>query len=351
MLHCERFSRDGESSEIDPEHISDFLTAPDGVIWLDAVDPTDEELELLADEFKFHPLAMEDLKAQDLRARTTEFGDHVFVVAHEIHPSPETDNSDEPCIRRTCEIHAFVNTHYCVTVHNGESAALKEARQRWVSNVDVRQQGAFGFLYLLLDSIVDEYYPTMDAFDERLDLLEHLVLQPASKELSMLDKAAEIRQDQKPLQQVLSLRRSLLEMRRYVAPLRDAVNVLLRRMESMQHETDDRGGRARALYSYYQDVYDHLIRVVETIDTYRDLLAGTLDAHLAVASNRLNEIVKVLTSVSIILMTWGTITSLYGMNFQYMPELHWKYGYAYALGLMVVLSVLEWIYFRRRRWL
>ena len=112
-----------------------------------------------------------------------------------------------------------------------------------------------------------------------------------------------------------------------------------------------RRDRARALFAYFQDVYDHTIRIVDTIDTYRDLLSGTLDAHLAVASNRLNEIVKVLTSVSIILMTWATITGLYGMNFTNMPELHWRYGYPYALGLMVVTGIAEWIYFRRRHWL
>ena len=143
-------------------------------------------------------------------------------------------------------------------------------------------------------------------------------------------------------------------MRRYVAPLRDAVNVLLRRVESIEDDERSearRRDRARALFAYFQDVYDHTIRVVDTIDTYRDLLSGTLDAHLAVASNRLNEVVKVLTSVSIILMTWATISGIYGMNFTDMPELHWHYGYPYALGLMGGLGAAEWLYFRRRKWL
>ena len=109
--------------------------------------------------------------------------------------------------------------------------------------------------------------------------------------------------------------------------------------------------RARALFTYFQDVYDHTIRVVDTIDTYRDLLSGTLDAHLAVASNRLNEVVKVLTSASIILMTWASISGIYGMNFTNMPELHWRYGYPYALGLMAGLGLLEAAYFKRRKWL
>ena len=133
-----------------------------------------------------------------------------------------------------------------------------------------------------------------------------------------------------------------------------SVNVLLPRVETMSgnHNGDpaviDHG---RVLFAYFQDIYDHTIRVVDTLDTYRDLLAGTLDAHLAVASNRLNEIVKVLTSVSIILMTWAGITGIYGMNFAFMPELRWRYGYPCVLGAMAVIGILEWIYFRRRKWL
>lgn len=351
MLHAERFPPEGEGQEIDPAHISDFLKNPEGTVWLDLTDPTDDELKQLAEEFRFHPLALEDLKASEQRPRATEYGDYVFVVAHEIHPVEDASDLDTACIRQTSQIHAFVGPHYVVTVHNAKSDILGETRKRWIANAEVRRQGAFGFLYLLLDSLVDEYYPTLDAFDERLDVLEHLVLKPANHEVSVVEREAEDRENRKPLERVLALRRSLLQMRRSVAPLRDAVNVLLRRIESLEDVQDDRAGRARALYSYYQDVYDHLIRVVETIDTYRDLLAGTLDAHLAVASNRLNEIVKVLTSVSIILMTWATITGIYGMNFEHMPELHWKYGYAYAMALMAVLGIVEWLYFRRRRWL
>jgi len=351
MIKCLYYPVDHDAQEMDPARISDVLQDPNGVVWLDICDPSDEEIEMLREEFGFHELAIEDVKTRDQRPRATEYGDYVFIVAHEIQPAEDPDDISAECVRRASEIHSFVGPAFCVTVHDNESEAIRTMRKRWDANRELRRQGPFALLYLMLDTIVDQYYPTLDAFDDRLDLLEHLVIKPVDREVSVLGKDEEDDPHARPLEQVLSLRRSLLNMRRSVAPLRDGVNVLLRRIESIEETGGPKAGRARALYSYYQDVYDHLIRVVETLDTYRDLLAGTLDAHLAVASNRLNEIVKVLTSVSIILMTWGTITSLYGMNFQFMPELHWKYGYAYALGLMIVLSIVEWVYFRRRKWL
>src|SRR5581483_5205291 len=131
--------------------------------------------------------------------------------------------------------------------------------------------------------------------------------EPANHDVSAISKEVAAEQAKRPLRTLLDVRRELLETRRYVAPLRDAINVLLRRAESVGADESEprRRERARALFAYFQDVYDHTIRIVDTIDTYRDLLSGTLDAHLAVASNRLNEVVKVLTSVSIILMSWA----------------------------------------------
>ena len=134
--------------------------------------------------------------------------------------------------------------------------------------------------------------------------------------------------------------------------MRDTVNVLLRQVESLSDQDDQPlASSRRECFAYYQDAYDHMMRLVDSLDTYRDLLSGVLDAHLAVTSNRLNEVVKVLTSVSIILMSLALITGLYGMNFVNMPELHWKYGYAYALALMLTITIVQWLYFRRKHWI
>ena len=357
MLKSQYFGGDGQAAaEIPTDQIDVRLKDKDdgGVLWLDITDPGEDEFQMLACEFGFHPLAIEDLQQRDQRPKVVEYGDYVFVVAHEWLPAPERADLSKSCVVRSAELHVFVGINYVVTLHTGDSEALTTARKRWESNKDMRSQGAYFLLYLILDSLVDDYYPAMDAYDERTDRLEEMILKPLTQEFHLFEPQVKEETAQNPLESILDLRRDLLEMRRYVAPLRDAVNVLLRRVESVEDDAQAaprRRDRAHALFAYFQDVYDHTIRVVDTIDTYRDLLSGTLDAHLAVASNRLNEIVKVLTSASIILMTWATVSGIYGMNFTNMPELHWRYGYPYALGVMTGLGGLEWLYFRRRKWL
>ncbi len=350
------------AQDVPTAQIDERLKHNDGVLWLDITEPTDEDFAMLEAEFGFHPLAMEDLQERDQRPKVVEYENYVFVVIHEWHPAEGREDLSRPCVERSAEINAFVGRNFVVTVHTGDSPALKAARKRWEINKDLQGQGPYYLLYLLLDTVVDDYFPALDAYDDRIDTLEELVLRPADQQERIFrsfgrdpnESETPEADAHKPLATLLGLRRDLLEMRRYVAPLRDAVNVLLRHVESIREDEEieaQRRDRARALFAYYQDVYDHTIRVVDTIDTYRDLLSGSLDAHLAVASNRLNEIVKVMTSVSIILMTWATISGIYGMNFVNIPELHWRFGYFYALGLMVILGIIEWIYFRRRRWL
>ncbi len=356
MHTLQYFSEDGQlARDVPPDQISERLAQGKGTLWLDIAEMDDDEGRLLASEFHFHPLALEDLTQPGQRPKVVEYDGYVFVVAHEWQPAEGRADLDQPCVCRSAELHIFTGRNYVVSVHSGTSEAIKTARKRWERASDLRGQGPYFLLYLILDSLVDDYYPAMDAYDERIDTLEQMVLKPVSEQEALFKKAGAPTPDaEKPLTVLLGLRRDLLEMRRYVAPLRDAVNVLLRHVEGVQDDERAetmRRTRARALFAYYQDIYDHTIRVVDTIDTYRDLLSGTLDAHLAVASNRLNEVVKVLTSASIILMTVAGISGIYGMNFTGMPELHWRHGYPYALGLMGGLSALEWLYFKRRNWL
>jgi magnesium transporter len=354
MLKCQFYSGDGTAPvDVAPADISVHLKENQGVLWVDIAKPADEDFEMLGREFGFHPLALEDLKQRDQRPKVVEYGSYVFVVAHELRPGPEREKLECRCVEQNDEIHAFTGPCYVVTVHAGRSETIQEARKRWEAGGVMQDEGPYYLLYLILDSLVDGYYPALDAFDDRIDILERLVLEPTNHDVSATSKEIADEQAKRPLKTLLDVRRELLETRRYVAPLRDAINVLLRRAESVGADESEprRRERARALFAYFQDVYDHTIRIVDTIDTYRDLLSGTLDAHLAVASNRLNEVVKVLTSVSIILMSWATISGIYGMNFRGMPELHWRYGYPYAIGLMLVVGALEWIYFRRRKWI
>ncbi len=182
-------------------------------------------------------------------------------------------------------------------------------------------------IYALLDAIVDDYFPVMDDVADRVDDLEEHIFEKF---------------DEGALTKIFNLKKELLQMRRVVAPERDVLNVMLRR-DIRVFGNDD--------VTYLQDVYDHIVRVIDSLDTYRDLLSSALDSFLSMQSNRLNQVVKALTITSIILMSATLVAGVYGMNFEYMPELTWRYGYAWALGLMVAISGGLILWFRHIKWL
>jgi magnesium transporter len=187
--------------------------------------------------------------------------------------------------------------------------------------------GAGLLAYLLIDAIVDDYMPILDEMSERMDELEDEIF-------GDFDSAA--------IREIFFIKKQLVFMRRAVAPLRDVFNTLLRREQPIFE---------REIFVYYQDVFDHLIRVADTIDSLRDLLGSTMDAYLSISGNRMNVVMKRLTSISTILMSVTLIAGIYGMNFDHMPELHWRYGYVFALTAMVVIGVAIFVYLRKIDWL
>jgi magnesium transporter len=331
---------DGKTTheDVPPEDIAKLLT--DGgtvrrnsegskrVLWVDVNEPTDEDWKTLAREFKFHPLAIEDAQQQGQRAKVDTYDGYLFLSVR-----AWTDTPDRPqqVMDVTCEIDIFLGPNYLVTIHDGRCAAVQETKQRWEQNpnqmpAEARNSPAY-LLYLLLDAVVDEYFPAMDALDEAIDEVELRVY--ADHPLI----------DVKP---ALRLKKRLLLMRQAVTPMRDILNALLR--------ADDATLMPTALHIYYQDVYDHALRLVEQIDLHRDLLSGAMDAVMAQTSNRLNQVMKTMTALSTILMSVGLVSGVYGMNFRNMPELNLHYGYYYALALMVTIAVVLTLFFRRIKW-
>jgi magnesium transporter len=224
-------------------------------------------------------------------------------------------------------IYLFIGHNYLVTVHNEPIAQLGETLQRWQAPDSPLGQDVGSLIYALLDAIVDDYFPAMDQVAERIEELEEQIFG---------------RFDTMGLESIFLLKKDLLQLRRVVAPERDVLNVMLRRDIPVFDRND---------VTYLQDVYDHIVRVTDAIDTYRDMLSNAVDSFVSVQSNRLNQILKVLTITSIILMSVTLVAGIYGMNFEYMPELHWRYGYAWALGLMVVIAVGSLGLFRWIKWL
>lgn len=306
-------------NDLDLGDISEIIERRDRFLWLDINNPQEKDAELLREEFNFHPLAIEDAMRAHERPKVEAYHGYYFMVFYYIY----YDKTKE---RLTTQgIHLFLGPNYLVSVHNGAIGVIDRTLERWQRNEDEIGRSGGALLYNLLDAIVDDYFPVIDEMADRVEAIEEQIFERFRPEA---------------LQEVFALKRDLLSIRRIVAPERDVLNVLIRR----EVPIFDASG-----VQYLQDVYDHVIRITDSIDTYRDLLSSALDAFLSIQSNQLNQIVKVLTIASIVLMSNALIAGIYGMNFDHMPELHWPLGYPFALGLMVVVSITLVLYFRWRK--
>jgi magnesium transporter len=302
-----------ESPKLDS--ISDLICDSSQVVWLDIQDPDDADVELLRDEFGFHELALEDVASRQQRPKVERYDGYYFIVFYALR-------------RGHCEeINLFVGKTFLVTIHDGEVPEIATTVERWRLNADRIGHDVTVPVYSLLDALVDGYFPVIDDIAEDVEDIENAMFGPKGGAHQ---------------QEIFALKRELLNCRRILAPEREVLNILIRRDEPALGE---------ATLPYFQDVYDHVIRAMDTIDLNRDQLSGLLDAHLAVVSNRLNSVMKRMTALATILMSVNLIASNYGMNFEVIPELHWAHGYAWALGLMLVVGVVLTLIFRRIDWL
>jgi magnesium transporter len=321
-IYC---TRDHKFTSIDNvDIISDLLADKQNLLWIDLNSPSDQELQKMAEEFNLHPLAIEDAGKQHQRPKVDEYEGFYLVVFYQL----EIDTKTFKLVAK--ELEMFMGQNYLLTVHYEEITALKEAEKRWQNNVAQMEKDIGVLLYSLLDTLVDGYFPVMDKLVDRIEELEEGIFSPKSRE-----------NNRDSISIMLELKRNLLTLRKIAAPERDLLNVLTRRDSPIFSE------QTRV---YFQDVYDHLVRVTDTADAYRDLLSSAVDANLAVISNDLNKVMRTLTAFSIILMTDALIAGIYGMNFENIPELHWQYGYFYCLIFMAAVSWLLYMFFKRKNW-
>jgi magnesium transporter len=308
------------SEKIELSQISEVLGNDEELLWIDSSDPSEDDFRMLREEFGFHPLALEDASNQRQRPKVDLYDGYVFVVFYCL------DRYERGKPLHATQLNLFVGSNYVVTLHQGEIATLAEIKKRWEQNVQAIRTHDVGILsYTILDAIVDDYFPLIDDLAEDVESLEDVLF-------GKFDRDAQKR--------IFNLKKELFAVRRVVAPERDVLNVLVRRDTPIFSD---------ASIVYFQDVYDHIIRVTEAIDMYRDLMSSALDSFLSISSNRLNEVVKTLTVWSIVLMTIAAISGFYGMNFENLPALHWHYGYLWALGLMLFAAGGLIYYFRHRR--
>jgi magnesium transporter len=255
-----------------------------------------------------------------MRPKLDEYDGYYFLVFYSFA-------QDKAEVLQAKELDMFVGDNYLVTVHREAVGEINEARSRWEANQQSLGHGVGTLLYSLLDSIVDGYFTVSDAVAERLSELEERAIRDTGR---------------RTMEDVFGLKKQLLAIRRVLGPERDALNALMRQ---------DLPLLDRKTIVYLRDVYDHLARIIDTVDLHGDLLTSLLDVHLSAVSNGLNQVVKVLTSWTIILMALALVASVYGMNFRTMPELSWEYGYPYALGLMAAIGIGLYVYLRRKGWL
>ncbi len=310
---------EGETHTVEnPDDISELVGRDGRLLWVDLVDPTEEDFKRVQSEFDLHPLAIEDARHHGQRAKLEKYPTHAFVVAYS---------------KELAEVDLFIGPTWLISVRErskeGEVWGTDGARRRFERTKP--EHASVGLLlYTILDELVDGYFDATDEAEDGLEVLEDRIF-------------TEGLHDEREMQQGLfEIRRQLLVFRRAVVPLREVVDALLRReVEWIDDET----------IVHLQDVYDHVLRAIDLLDGQRELMGNAVDAHLAIISNRMNQVMKNMTSWGAILLGSSLVAGIYGMNFKNMPELGWRYGYLWALGLMFTITVAGFFYFRKRDWL
>ncbi|MDX6522029.1 MAG: magnesium transporter [Gaiellales bacterium] len=303
------------------EDISEVLLEDGALIWVDALEPSQSEVMQIGEEFGLHPLALEDALHDHQRPKIESYDNHVYIVAY----GAEMGEQSGIELR---ELSMFVSSRFVVTIRHSPQLALEVARQRLEHSPSMVRSGGAHIGYAVLDELIDSYFPVVEHFEDRIERAESELLTGDGTRDSLPDAFA--------------IKRDILVFRRAVAPLRDVLGRVVR---------IDKDVLGQDLDAEYRDLYDHVLRVYDELDTQRDLLTGVLEAHLSVVSNRLNEVVLKLSSWAAIVLVPTLIAGIYGMNFDHMPELHWQLGYPYALGLMLLTGCCLWAMFRRQRWI
>jgi len=282
-----------------------------------------EVLQHLGECFKIHPLVLEDILATDQRPKAEDYNDYLYVVIKMLRLNEQTGEL------QTEQMSIVLGENYLISFQEGlEGDVFEPVRVRLKNDKGrLRLAGPDYLLHALLDLIVDNYFLILEKTAEQMEELEdELIGNPT----------------QATVQAIYRMKREMLFLHKAVWPLREVVGRLQRRDSPLIQEAN---------LIYLRDLYDHTIQVVDTLETMRDMLSGMLDIYLTSISNRLNEVMKVLTIIATIFMPLSFIVGLYGMNFKYMPELEWHYGYPAVLGLMSVVVLGMLVYFRKKRWI
>jgi len=286
-----------------------------GLVWLDVPSPGERDIRRLSKDFGLHPSAAEDWFAPLRRPGVKDYGGHLLLTLTVVDDDLETH-----------DIFVFAGRHFILTFHHGEIATLKAAFRTASDTGANMTKGADYLLFCISDSLIDTFFPVLDGIDMRVAAIENKILADPRERVPT---------------QLFEVKRQCLHLRKVLGPLRDIFTTLSRvDIPLIRPE----------MRPYFISIYDHILRLHDTVDTYRDLLTSALEVYLSAQSNRMNEVMKTLTIIATIMMPLTVITGIYGMNFR-IPELEWRFGYhtvLFSMGL-IVIAMLVW--FRKRKWL
>jgi len=302
-------------------HVRKLATEPGDFIWVGLHNPTEGELATVEEEFGLHPLAIEDAFTAHQRPKLDRYEDTLFLTVKSLWYVDAHDAVE------TGEINMFVGKDFVVTVRHGSGSELHSARRELESKATALHHGPSGVVYAVCDRVVDGYLEVIASLEEDVDEVEYSVFSP---------------QRTRDSARIYTLKREIAEARRAVLPLREPMR---------RFATGTVPGIDETSAPFFRDVLDHLSQAAETVDGLDQLLSTAFDAHIAQISVQQNEDMRKISAGAALVVVPTLIAGVYGMNFEHMPELGWRFGYLYALALMVVTSSLLWLWFKRSGWL
>jgi magnesium transporter len=320
LINCVAYQEGKKLADIPVEEISDYLAKPGCFVWVALREPDAAELAKMQVEFSLHELAVEDAMRGHQRPKIEEYGESIFAVMHTVEM--------KDCELVTGEVAVFVGPNYVLSVRRDSIEGFLGVRARAEREPQLLKKGAGFVLYALMDAVVDRYFPVIEALEAELEEIEERIFYG--------------RAQRENVEQLYDLKRKSQTLRHAVTPLLEAVGRL-------------HGGRVPALalkvQDYFRDVQDHLFRINGRLDTIRDTIGTAIQVNLSLVTISEGEVTKRLASWAAIFAVFTAFAGLWGMNFEHMPELHWKYGYPVAVGMMVVVCAYLYYRFRKSGWL
>jgi magnesium transporter len=305
------------------QDISDCLAEPDAVVWLDLCRPSADDLDAITIEFGLHELAVEDAIHEHERPKLDRYDSHLFLSAYGVQ------FDEDRAVLATSEIAVFIMKNALITVRKNEGFDIEQVVNRWDSSSNLATEGVAFLLYGLLDALVDGHFAAVQSLDDAIENLEDLLFDDRRSQIEVVQRRS------------FELRKGLVLLRRIVLPMREVVNALLRR---------DLHVVSKQMGPYYQDVYDHVLRATEWTESLRDLVNSMLETNIAIRGNRMNLIMKKVTSWAAIIAVPTLITGFFGQNLPY-PGFGKESGFIWSVGLMVALCTMLYVAFKRWEWL